>query len=163
MAADNVIKVWDLRNHRCIQTITDLDWPSQEDAHPCVMMYDTARSASLLCLPNNMRGSCGRREKSQVNMLRRIKHVSDQLWSRLPAVCPSLLPPSPGLTPLACVEVAMHVIKQTPKPSLVVLTVKTGAANCNTALFHLCIGELTGLCPQIRHGFANIVKCQPSY
>ena len=43
MAADNVIKVWDLRNHRCIQTITDLDWPSQEDAHPCVMMYDPAR------------------------------------------------------------------------------------------------------------------------
>lgn len=43
MAADNVIKVWDLRNHRCIQTITDLDWPSQEDAHPSVMMYDTAR------------------------------------------------------------------------------------------------------------------------
>ena len=43
MAADNVIKVWDLRNHRCIQTVTDLDWPSQEDAHPSVMMYDTAR------------------------------------------------------------------------------------------------------------------------
>lgn len=42
-AADNVIKVWDLRNHRCIQTITDLDWPSQEDAHPSVMMYDVAR------------------------------------------------------------------------------------------------------------------------
>ena len=46
MAADNVIKVWDLRNHRCIQTITDLDWPSQEDAHPCVMMYDPARCSS---------------------------------------------------------------------------------------------------------------------
>lgn len=54
MAADNVIKVWDLRNHRCIQTITDLDWPSLEDAHPCVMMYDTARSASLFCLPSNV-------------------------------------------------------------------------------------------------------------
>ena len=43
MAADNVIKVWDLRNHRCIQTITDLDWPSQDDAHPSVMMYDHGR------------------------------------------------------------------------------------------------------------------------
>ena len=48
MAADNVIKVWDLRNHRCIQTITDVDWPSQEDAHPSAMMYDPARSAVLL-------------------------------------------------------------------------------------------------------------------
>lgn len=45
MAADNVIKVWDLRNHRCIQTIADVDWPSQEDAHPSVMIYDPARSA----------------------------------------------------------------------------------------------------------------------
>ncbi|KAL0018315.1 hypothetical protein WJX77_008577 [Trebouxia sp. C0004] len=44
MAADNVIKVWDLRNHRCIQTIADVDWPSQEDAHPSAMMYDPARS-----------------------------------------------------------------------------------------------------------------------
>ena len=46
MAADNVIKVWDLRNHRCMQTITDVDWPSQEDAHPSTMMYDPARSAT---------------------------------------------------------------------------------------------------------------------
>ena len=48
MAADNVIKVWDLRNHRCIQTIADVDWPSQEDAHPSAMMYDPARCAVLL-------------------------------------------------------------------------------------------------------------------
>ena len=43
MAADSVIKVWDLRNHRCIQTIADLDWPSPEDAHPSAMMYDPSR------------------------------------------------------------------------------------------------------------------------
>ncbi len=48
MAADNVIKVWDLRNHRCIQTIADVDWPSQEDAHPSAMMYDPARCVDLL-------------------------------------------------------------------------------------------------------------------
>lgn len=43
MAADNVVKVWDLRNHRCVQTITDADWPSQEDAHPSAMMYDPVK------------------------------------------------------------------------------------------------------------------------
>ena len=43
MAADNVVKVWDLRNHRCVQTITDADWPSQEDAHPTAMMYDPGK------------------------------------------------------------------------------------------------------------------------
>ncbi len=53
MAADNVIKVWDLRNHRCIQTIADVDWPSQEDAHPSAMMYDPARSVD-----RGQRGEC---------------------------------------------------------------------------------------------------------
>ncbi len=48
MAADNVMKVWDLRNHQCIQTIADADWPSREDAHPSAMMYDPVRSAPLL-------------------------------------------------------------------------------------------------------------------
>lgn len=43
MAADNVVKVWDLRNHRCVQTIIDADWPSQEDAHPSAMMYDPVK------------------------------------------------------------------------------------------------------------------------
>lgn len=43
MAADNVVKVWDLRNHRCVQTIIDADWPSQEDAHPTAMMYDPVK------------------------------------------------------------------------------------------------------------------------
>jgi hypothetical protein len=44
MAADKVIKIWDLRNHRCIQTITDTDWPTPEDNKPYSLIYDSSRS-----------------------------------------------------------------------------------------------------------------------
>lgn len=102
MAADNVIKVWDLRNHRCIQTITDLDWPSQEDAHPCVMMYDTARSASPVCLSvryavfGMMEGTDVHQQQSKpkVGGIYRICHL-------LAHACPT---PSPGVTCPVCFE-----------------------------------------------------------
>ena len=59
MAADNIIKVWDLRNHRCVQTIADLDWPSPEDAHPSAMMYDPSRwdFCTVALVPSRLLGS----------------------------------------------------------------------------------------------------------
>lgn len=43
LAADKVIKIWDLRNHRCVQTITEHEWHTIEDVRPATIMYDTYR------------------------------------------------------------------------------------------------------------------------
>lgn len=43
LAMDKVIKVWDLRTHRCLQTICDEDWPNTMDAKPHCIMYDNTR------------------------------------------------------------------------------------------------------------------------
>uniref|UniRef100_A0A7S0WPJ8 EF-hand domain-containing protein n=1 Tax=Chlamydomonas leiostraca TaxID=1034604 RepID=A0A7S0WPJ8_9CHLO len=41
LSADKVIKVWDLRNHRCLQTITQDDWKRPEEARPHCLVYDS--------------------------------------------------------------------------------------------------------------------------
>lgn len=43
MAADHVIKVWDLRTQGCLQTIAPADWVAPEDANPTAMSYDVTR------------------------------------------------------------------------------------------------------------------------
>jgi WD40 repeat protein len=43
MSTDHVIKVWDLRTNKCIQTLTADDWPRAEDAQPVAMVYDSSR------------------------------------------------------------------------------------------------------------------------
>ena len=45
LGADHVVKVWDLRNQKCLQTIAPKDWgPSAaEDSHPTCLAYDTSR------------------------------------------------------------------------------------------------------------------------
>jgi hypothetical protein len=43
LAADKVIKLWDLRNQRCLQTIVAADWPLKEDAAPNCALYDGVR------------------------------------------------------------------------------------------------------------------------
>ena len=44
MGTDKVIKIWDLRNHRCLQTITDMDWLRFEDNQPNALVYDSQRA-----------------------------------------------------------------------------------------------------------------------
>ncbi|KAG1667639.1 hypothetical protein FOA52_004666 [Chlamydomonas sp. UWO 241] len=41
LSADKVIKVWDLRNHKCLQTLTQDDWMKREEARPHCLMYDS--------------------------------------------------------------------------------------------------------------------------
>jgi len=43
LSLDKVIKVWDLRTHRCLQTITQDDWKKTEDTEskPHSLMYDS--------------------------------------------------------------------------------------------------------------------------
>lgn len=43
LAADKVVKVWDLRNQKCLQTISPKDWTSAEDARPSCLAYDSER------------------------------------------------------------------------------------------------------------------------
>ncbi|KAJ9529394.1 hypothetical protein QJQ45_013762 [Haematococcus lacustris] len=40
LSVDKVIKVWDLRNHRCLQTLTQDDWKRPEEAKPHSLVYD---------------------------------------------------------------------------------------------------------------------------
>ena len=40
MSGDKTIKVWDLRNHKCLQTITPDDWTRREESKPHCLMYD---------------------------------------------------------------------------------------------------------------------------
>jgi WD40 repeat protein len=43
MSMDHVIKVWDLRTNKCIQTLTTSDWPRPHDALAQTIIYDAAR------------------------------------------------------------------------------------------------------------------------
>ena len=45
LGADHVVKVWDLRNQKCLQTIAPKDWgvAAVEDSHPTCMAYDASR------------------------------------------------------------------------------------------------------------------------
>ena len=43
LGTDKAVKVWDLRNQKCLQTITPKDWISAEDAHPTCLAYDSER------------------------------------------------------------------------------------------------------------------------
>ncbi|KAG2424023.1 hypothetical protein HXX76_014847 [Chlamydomonas incerta] len=47
LAADKVIKVWDLRNHKCLQTLTEDDWRRPEEAKPNCLFYDAAHRRCL--------------------------------------------------------------------------------------------------------------------
>ncbi|KAG2498385.1 hypothetical protein HYH03_003644 [Edaphochlamys debaryana] len=40
LSVDKVIKVWDLRNHKCLQTLTEDDWRRPEESKPNCLMYD---------------------------------------------------------------------------------------------------------------------------
>ncbi|GAX72651.1 hypothetical protein CEUSTIGMA_g107.t1 [Chlamydomonas eustigma] len=40
LSADKMIKVWDLRNHKCLQTISSDDWVRREESRPHCLMYD---------------------------------------------------------------------------------------------------------------------------
>ena len=40
MSVDHVIKIWDLRTNKCLQTINEEDWLKREEAHPVAMLYD---------------------------------------------------------------------------------------------------------------------------
>ncbi|GIL84419.1 hypothetical protein Vretimale_15893 [Volvox reticuliferus] len=40
LSVDKVIKVWDLRNHKCLQTLTEDDWRRTEESKPNCLMYD---------------------------------------------------------------------------------------------------------------------------
>lgn len=40
MSVDKTIKVWDLRNHRCLQTICQDDWMKTEESRPNCLTYD---------------------------------------------------------------------------------------------------------------------------
>ena len=37
MSSDKVIKLWDLRNNRCMQTLTEKSWPHPSHAYPTAM------------------------------------------------------------------------------------------------------------------------------
>jgi WD40 repeat protein len=41
MSSDKMIKVWDLRNHKCLQTIAPEDWTKREESKPYCLMYDS--------------------------------------------------------------------------------------------------------------------------
>ncbi|WIA12480.1 hypothetical protein OEZ85_012515 [Tetradesmus obliquus] len=43
LSIDKSIKVWDLRNHRCLQTINEDDWVRHDDSQPSCIMYDSSR------------------------------------------------------------------------------------------------------------------------
>jgi WD40 repeat protein len=43
MSTDHVIKAWDLRTNKCVQTITADDWPRSEVAQPVSMVFDESR------------------------------------------------------------------------------------------------------------------------
>ena len=43
MSTDHVIKAWDLRTNKCIQTITADDWPRSDDSEPVAMVFDEGR------------------------------------------------------------------------------------------------------------------------
>ena len=47
MATDKVIKTWDLRMQRCLQTITPHDWPEAQDARPSAICFDQQDSRLL--------------------------------------------------------------------------------------------------------------------
>ncbi|KAG2439805.1 hypothetical protein HYH02_010440 [Chlamydomonas schloesseri] len=47
LAADKVIKVWDLRNHKCLQTLTEDDWRRHEESKPNCLYYDAAHRRCL--------------------------------------------------------------------------------------------------------------------
>jgi WD40 repeat protein len=43
LAADRVIKVWDLRTHRCLQTLAEDDWARKDTSAPNCIVYDGSR------------------------------------------------------------------------------------------------------------------------
>ncbi len=44
MSSDSIIKLWDLRNNRCMQTITEKAWAHASHAHPTAMIYEPRRN-----------------------------------------------------------------------------------------------------------------------
>eukprot|EP00775_Hariotina_reticulata_P009116 gene9116-9285_t len=43
LSIDKTIKVWDLRNHKCLQTISEDDWANASDSQATSMIYDNSR------------------------------------------------------------------------------------------------------------------------
>ncbi|KAK9863898.1 hypothetical protein WJX84_009415 [Apatococcus fuscideae] len=44
MSSDSIIKLWDLRNNRCMQTLTEKSWAHTSHAHPAAMIYEPRRN-----------------------------------------------------------------------------------------------------------------------
>ncbi|KAL4420053.1 hypothetical protein ABPG77_007492 [Micractinium sp. CCAP 211/92] len=53
LAEDHTVRVWDLRNHKCVQTIGRTDWLRPEDGKPSAMAYDTSRRR-LVCASHRL-------------------------------------------------------------------------------------------------------------
>ena len=47
LATDLVIKVWDLKGQRCVQTVEAKDWPEAQDAKPGSIWFDGAAGRLL--------------------------------------------------------------------------------------------------------------------
>lgn len=47
LSTDHVIRLWDLRNQKCLQTIVPTDWPRKEDSLPTSILYDGVRHRLL--------------------------------------------------------------------------------------------------------------------
>eukprot|EP00887_Chlorella_sp_A99_P002238 scaffold10.g2238.t1 len=43
LTEDGIVRLWDLRNHKCIQALRKQDWPRPEDCRPTTMLYDVPR------------------------------------------------------------------------------------------------------------------------
>ena len=49
LSLDRTAKVWDLRNHKCIQTIAPEDWPKHVQQQASCMIYDRVRRRLVMC------------------------------------------------------------------------------------------------------------------
>ena len=49
LSLDRTVKVWDLRNHKCLQTIEAEEWPKYVDSNASCMTYDRRRRRLLTC------------------------------------------------------------------------------------------------------------------
>ncbi|GFR43071.1 hypothetical protein Agub_g4078 [Astrephomene gubernaculifera] len=50
LAVDKTIKVWDLRNHKCLQTLTEDDWRRPEECKPNCLMYDASHRRCITAM-----------------------------------------------------------------------------------------------------------------
>jgi WD40 repeat protein len=43
LSSDHIIKLWDLRTNKCVQTVAEDDWIKPDEAQPNAMAYDGTR------------------------------------------------------------------------------------------------------------------------